>query len=244
MSGTLKVPAAPRLRAIREAWLHQVIPHLERDREISAVGFVGSLGRGTADDWSDVDLLIVVADDRVDRYADVTRLPNSEQVALSWDTRHHAPRGAGAVSGQYLVGGLPLWVDWDVYPMSGGAWVADATVIFDRPGLPRLGDTFDDHLAKRDVQPPTPKPASAHGLLQIALVPVAAKRIARRSEDTGRMVEFVGGPHAPDATPVEYLGMLRAVVDQYRGDAPAGSLSAAGRYLDLVADVIEDPLNR
>ena len=244
MSGPGKAPAAPRLRAIREAWLRQVIPHLESDREIGAAGFVGSLGRGTADDWSDVDLLIVVADDRVDGYADATRLPNSEQVALSFDTRHNAPRGAGAVSGQYLVDGLPLWVDWYVYPISGGAWVTDAEVIFDRPGLPRLGDTFDDHLAKREVQPPTPKPATAHGLLQIALVPVAAKRLARRSPDTGRMVEFVGGPHAPAASPVEYLGLLRGVVDHYRGDAPAGSLSAARRYLDLVGAVIQDPLNR
>jgi hypothetical protein len=244
MSSTGKAPAAPRLRAIREAWLREVISHLEGDREICAAGFVGSLGRGRADDWSDVDILIVVADDQVDGYADASRLPSSEQVALSWDTRHHAPRGAGAVSGQYLVDGLPLWVDWYVYPMSSGAWVADAKVIFDRPGLPRLSDTFDDHLAKRDIQPPTPKPATAHGLLQIALVPVAAKRIARRSEDTARMVEFVGGPHAPDASPVEYLGMLRGVVDRYRGDAPAESLAAARRYLDLVAEVLEDPLNR
>jgi hypothetical protein len=68
-------------------------------------------------------------------------------------------------------------------------------------GLRQLSDTFDEHLAKREFQPPTPKPASAHRLLQIALVPVAAKRIARRSPDAGRMVEFVGGPHAPDAAP-------------------------------------------
>jgi hypothetical protein len=58
------------------------------------------------------------------------------------------------------------------------------------------------------------------------------------------MVEFVDGPHAPDASPGEYLGMLRGVLDHYRGDAPAESLSAAGRYLDLVAEVIQDPLNR
>jgi predicted nucleotidyltransferase len=60
MSGVPKAPAAPRLRAIREAWLRSVIGQLEADPGISAVGFVGSIGRGDADDWSDVDLVIVV----------------------------------------------------------------------------------------------------------------------------------------------------------------------------------------
>jgi predicted nucleotidyltransferase len=70
MSGIPKAPAAPRLRAIREAWLRSVIGQLEADPGISAAGFVGSIGRGDADDWSDVDLVIVVPDDQVGRYAD------------------------------------------------------------------------------------------------------------------------------------------------------------------------------
>ena len=137
-----------------------------------------------------------------------------------------------------MIDGLPFNADWYVYPDSQGAWVADAKVVIDRHGLRRLSDTFDEHLAKREVQPPAPKPAHAHRLLQTALIPVAAKRIARRSPDAGRMVEFVGGPHAPEAAPAEHLEMLRGLLGQYRGVAPAESLSASSRYLDLVADVL------
>jgi hypothetical protein len=72
----------------------------------------------------------------------------------------------------------------------------------------------------------------------MALIPVAAKRIARRSPDAGRMVEFVGGPHAPDAAPDGHLETLRGLLGQYRGVASAESLSATSRYLDLVADVL------
>ena len=36
-----------------------------------------------------------------------------------------------------------------------------------------------ERLAEREVQPPAPKPANAHRLLQMSLIPVAAKRIAR-----------------------------------------------------------------
>lgn len=48
MSADPEVPAAPRLRAIREAWLERAVERLEADPAISAAGFVGSLGRGDA----------------------------------------------------------------------------------------------------------------------------------------------------------------------------------------------------
>jgi len=238
MGGVPKAPAAPRLRAIREAWLRPVLEQLQADPDITAAGFVGSIGRGDADDWSDVDLVIVVPDDQVGRYADAARLPGPERVVLSFDARHNAPRGAGSVGVHYVIDGLPFNADWYVYPDSQGAWVADAKVVFDRHGLRQLSDTFDEHLAKREVQTPAPRPANAHRLLQMALIPVAAKRIARRSPDAGRMVEFVGGPHAPDAAPAGHLEMLRGLLGQYCGVAPAESLSATSRYLDLVADVL------
>jgi predicted nucleotidyltransferase len=131
MSAGPEVPAAPRLRAIREAWLGRAVERLEADPAISAAGFVGSLGRGDADDWSDIDLLIVVPDDQVDHYADATHQPESDLVTWSIDARHNAPRGAGAIGVRYVIDGLPLPVDWYIYPRSQAAWVADAKVIFD-----------------------------------------------------------------------------------------------------------------
>jgi predicted nucleotidyltransferase len=173
MSANPKVPAAPQLRAIREAWLGRAIERLETDPGISAAGFVGSLGRGEADDWSDIDLLVVVPDDQVHHFADATQLSGSEQVLWSIDSRHNAPRGAGAVGVRYVIDGLPLHVDWYIYPRSLAAWVADAKVIFDPYDLPRLNDTVSEYQEKREVQPPTPKPANAHRLLQVSLIPVA-----------------------------------------------------------------------
>jgi hypothetical protein len=78
-----------------------------------------------------------------------------------------------------------------------------------------------------------PKPADAHRLLQVSLIPVAAKYVVRRSADAGRMVGFVGGPHVPEATPTEYLEMLRRLLVQYRDDAPEEMLASSSRYLDL-----------
>jgi Nucleotidyltransferase domain len=234
MSAGPEPPPAPLLRAIREAWLGRAIERLEADPAISGAGLVGSLGRGDADDWSDVDLLIVVPDRQVDNYADATQLPGSEQVIWSIDARHNAPPGAGSVSAFYVVDDLPLNVDWYVHPRSQAAWVADAKMIFDRDAFPTLNDTFYEYQEKREVQPPTPKAANAHRLLQVSLIPGAAKRVARRSADAGRMVEFVGGPHAPEATSAEHLEMLRRLLVQYRDDAPEEMLTSNSRYLDLV----------
>jgi hypothetical protein len=238
MSADPKVPPAPRLRAIREAWLGRAIGRLGADPAVRAAGLVGSLGRGDADDWSDIDLLIVVPDGQVDQYADAARLPGSEQAIWSIDARHNAPRGAGAIGVRYVIDGLPLHVDWYVYPRSRAAWVADAKVIFDCDGLSRLNDTFHEHQEKREVQPPTPKAANAHRLLQVSLVPVAGKYVARRSPDAGRMVEFVGGPHAPEASPGEHLAILRRLLVQHRDEAPQEMLAASSRYLDLVEAVL------
>jgi hypothetical protein len=98
------------------------------------------------------------------------------------------PRSAGAAGVRYVIDGLPLHVDWYICPHSMGAWAADAKVIFDQHGLPRLNGTFPGHQDKREVQPPTPKAANAHRLLQVSLIPVAAKYVVRRSAGTGPMV--------------------------------------------------------
>ncbi len=53
---------ALRLLVIRDKWPEHVLAQLSANAEVAGAGFVGSLGRGDADDWSDVDMLIMVPD--------------------------------------------------------------------------------------------------------------------------------------------------------------------------------------
>lgn len=234
MSGT--VPRAPRLRQIREAWLDRTIPQLQADPAVGAAGFVGSLGRGEADDWSDVDLLIVVDDDDLARYTSIDELPAGD-VALSFDTRQNVAKGAGGFSVQYILDGLPLWVDWHIYPASMGSWVTDAAVVFDRLGLPRIELSFEEYQENREVQPAIAAPENRR-LLQLGLIPIAAKHIVRRWPSAAFMVEFVGGPSLPHATPPEHLEALQRVLDRHDQEGPAKSVAAARRYLHLVKQVL------
>src|SRR5437588_6286399 len=52
-------------RAEREALLQRVVALLKADERVCAAWLFGSLGRGTADDLSDLDLWVVVADERI-----------------------------------------------------------------------------------------------------------------------------------------------------------------------------------
>ncbi|WP_029136347.1 nucleotidyltransferase domain-containing protein [Nakamurella lactea] len=226
------------LRELRDSWLGEVLDLLRDDDTVVAAGLVGSLGRGDDDDWSDIDLLIVVPDTQVARFVDARELPRADDLRLSFDARHNAPRHAGAVSGEYVIDGLPLWVDWYIYPASEAGWATDATVVFDRQGLPDLAVSFADHLAGRDIQPATVKAPDEHERLRAALIPIAAKHVVRRSPQAAKLMEFVGGPPAPEAAAAEQLDVLRQLLFHYSHRLPDDRRTAIANYLDLVGHAL------
>ncbi|MBB5780805.1 nucleotidyltransferase domain-containing protein [Nonomuraea jabiensis] len=239
MSTESSGPPAPRLAGIRSRWLNAVTAALHGDPLVAGAGLVGSLGGGQADDWSDIDLLVVVDDARLDEYAAPNCLPSGPgQLAVAFDARHNGPRGTRAVSGQHLVDGLPLWVDWHIHPVSQAGWAADSTVIFDRRGFDRLAATFAEQLSAGDHEQPTLKSPAEHQALRLALVPIAGKLIARRSPGTARMIEFIGGPHAPDAAWKDHLGILRQLLDGFASLGLSDSVAAGRAYLDLVEETL------
>ncbi len=53
-------------RQERDELLARIVANLESDETVVAAWLAGSLGRGGGDDRSDIDIWIVVADDRID----------------------------------------------------------------------------------------------------------------------------------------------------------------------------------
>ncbi|MEU4292785.1 nucleotidyltransferase domain-containing protein [Kribbella sp. NPDC026596] len=92
MSIKSSAPPAPRLASIRARWLSAVTAALQDDQVVAGAALVGSLGAGGADDWSDIDLLIVVEDAHLNDYATPGRLPNGRgRLAFAIDARHNGP---------------------------------------------------------------------------------------------------------------------------------------------------------
>jgi predicted nucleotidyltransferase len=64
------------LGRLRDELLAEVLGGLRADPEVAGVALVGSLGRGAGDNWSDVDLLVLMDGRAVARFA--------EERAPSW----------------------------------------------------------------------------------------------------------------------------------------------------------------
>jgi hypothetical protein len=227
--------SAPRLAGVRGRWLGAVTAALRDDPLVVGTALVGSLGAGSADDWSDVDLLIVVADEHLEAYATADRLPSGPgQLAFAIDARHNGPVGTRAVSAQYVVDGLPLWVDWHIHPVSLASWPSDSAVVFDRHGISRTSATLSDYRGEHE--PPTPKTLDDQDAMRLALVPIAGKQLARRSPETPRTIEFLGG--APGSDWPDHLTALRELLNQFATLGRPDSLAAARAYIDLVEQTL------
>ena len=59
-----------RLGLLRDALLEQVLGLLKAHPAVEGAPLVGSFGRGDADNWSDIDLLILMSEADIARFAD------------------------------------------------------------------------------------------------------------------------------------------------------------------------------
>jgi hypothetical protein len=209
---------------------------------VVGAALVGSLGTGRADDWSDIDLLTVVEDAHLDDYATTDRLPNGRgRLAFAIDARHNGPRGTRAISAQYVVDGLPLWIDWHIHPLSMASWPSDSTLIFDRRDITRTSATFSEYLNRGQYEPAIPKTPIDEQAMRLALIPIAGKQLARHSPEAARTIEFLGGPHLPDDDWKSHLAALRQLLNQFAPLDHPNSLPAAHAYLDFLEKALPWP---
>jgi hypothetical protein len=241
MVTTSSGPPTPRLAEIRSRWLSAATAALQADQAVAGAALVGSLGDGRADDWSDVDLLIVVKDANLEDFASPARLPNgSGLLAFAIDARHNGPRGTRAVSAQYVVDGLPLWVDWHVHPISLAHWPSNSTVLFDRGGIPATPAGFSEYLNRGEHEPATPKSEEEAQAMRLALIPVAGKQLVRRSPEAARTIEFLGGPYEPAAMRQAQLVALHRLLEGFASLGRPDSLAAAHAHLELLEESLRE----
>lgn len=227
------------LAAIRSEWLDRALPQLVGDPRVVGLAFVGSLGRGEADDWSDVDLFVVVDDEQIASFVDRQSNPLWAAADLLVDARHNSPAGAMSVGTVYVRSGLPLGVDWYVYPSSIAALPSDCRVVHETTALPPVDATFAEFNSTGPRQTATPKTADEVRQATLAMAPIAGKYIARRSPAATAMIQFLGGTtRAVGATPTEQLQALRAIAARLSTAANPHLEYAVELYLEVVESTI------
>jgi hypothetical protein len=165
---------AAALAAGRARWLAETVPTLHAD----GVWLVGSLGAGTHDEWSDVDLVVVGGERALG------------QTVLTLEMSANGPVGGGYVGAMYDVGHLPLWVDWYFWP-------SEAPIPREARLLAGAGTAGDLDLAEtlESVGRGQPGPAPDPNAFTLAMLPLAAKYIVRGDlEKAAAMASMLDAP--------------------------------------------------
>lgn len=228
------------LARLRDDLLDQLLGLLRADPVVKGVALIGSLGRGTADDWSDIDLLILMKDEDIARFADQPAKRPWAQADMLTDGRHNCPAGATSVSTTHLRSGLPVWADLHVHPATRTSWPTDSRVVFERQPIGTGTLSFDQLNASGSRQPATAKTAGEIRKAHLGYVPIAGKYIGRRSPCACDMIQFLGNmPDFSDSDPAAQLLALRGIAASLSDPSSAWLNDAVISYLDMVEATLQ-----
>ena len=223
------------LGELRDRLLDQVLGLLKADPVVEGVALIGSLGRGEADSWSDIDLLILMGDQALARFADEPASRPWAQADLLSDGRHNSPAGATSVGATHIRAGLPLWIDLHVHPAAQTCWPADCRIVFQRRPIETGTLSFDQLNASGPRQPATAKTADEIRRIHLSYVPIAGKYIGRRSPRACQMIRFLGMmPDFSARDPAAQLLALRSIAAGLSDPSWTWLSDAITSYLDLV----------
>jgi len=170
---------------------------LQDDARVDAAWLFGSFGRGDADVWSDLDVVIVVADDAFDEYlADrYTVVSKLGKVVLSFESSFNGPPGGCyLMTGYESATGLML-VDWYWQPHRAARMPNSKAVLVSRNPVEKY-DNPDESLVTLwqapGHEPPLPlwNPTDAEdrancGVLAWAMLAILTKHVARKPDEPG-----------------------------------------------------------
>lgn len=139
--------AGPRYAADRDELLSRIHQQLLADERIVSAWLTGSLGRGDADEVSDIDLTAVVSDHVADILCERTGMVRAgapperlalfsmcAQPAIVHENRHNAPHSGTFSAVVYEESAVT--VDWTLVPEAGACRPLDTVLLFERRPIP------------------------------------------------------------------------------------------------------------
>ena len=237
---------------------------MQNDTRIVAAWLFGSLGRNDADELSDIDIWVVVADEHIEEIVEYRQqyVARVKQPAFYVEAPQNAPQDGGYLMAYYDMPTGPHQVDWYWQPQSLAYIPAETAVLFDRVGLPHSEQPIE--FPDRDpVKEITETPLHFISYFWAMLL-ITAKYVARKSESEEMfLLPYVLGPFhkaqhrlgqaqiiidRPQTTRQEKLAILRCLADEMselmlkmvgQGTAvPDDAPAVVYKYLDLIEEVL------
>lgn len=234
-------PQFRRLSEVRQAWLAEAKERLFADDRVRAAWVSGSVGRGEADAWADIDLHLV-APDGLDA-AELSDPKACDQFGelVAWaDCRHNAPLGGAMCFARYEVEGELVLVDWHVWPESWAKQTPRAFPLFQRDDVDLPPTVLDGpELVVQSERNPLPRwSREQYVIWQVCMVHIAAAFPAR-GHDATQMIELAGGDAGSDDTPLAQAGALRNILDRRQPLITPRLYDASVRRLELATEAAE-----
>jgi predicted nucleotidyltransferase len=221
----------------REPLLRHIVEELRADARVAAAWLTGSIGRGEADAWSDLDLHVAIYDQHLSafwagRFALYERV--GRPVLVQGDMPSNAQAGGHF---QPVIFDGPLEVDWNVGPLSLARRAPAHVLLFAREEVPLVAPpslSADERRAQ-----------SQEPLVFVwAMAPIAFKYIARRQAHRAirqiglvcdafialcRLVETGSGTAGDRMPPWRQVGTGTRIAPARRARAPTHPLEFADR---------------
>lgn len=166
-----------KLLAQQQFYLQRAVALLEGDDRVLAAWLYGSLGRGTSDEWSDIDLWVVVADSHIAEIRAARRDYAAQlgEPLLIVDAPQNSPPGGAFLSVLYKGEIASQHVDWTWQAASDASIPPDAKVLLNRGAIPHA-DPPPSSLSSQERAERARNQAAYFWMM----VPVVARYIARR----------------------------------------------------------------
>ena len=131
-------PAWNTYRDERNELLKRSVERLTDDRRVAAAWLFGSLGRGDADQLSDIDVWVVIEDKHTAAFVaqPAANIELEGPPLFVVEAPQNAPRGGAYLMACYDAPTAPHLVDWYWQPLSEAAVPLEARTLFDWAGLP------------------------------------------------------------------------------------------------------------
>jgi hypothetical protein len=205
----------------------------------------GSFGTGDVDPWSDIDLVVFVADAVLPPVvADRRRFGDRFGSPLYvLDSTWNAPLAGAQVNMLYqLESGLPLYVDWNLWPLSMAARPEGTRLLFERsPGLiPPLPTGFEE-WATYERQPGLSVDDVDDATLRCArfgMIPIAVKLCVRGQRTRlVRLLEGIGAGAVPEGSRGEMVAIRQHLTGLSQGQPPV-TVATIGVMCDVAEEIL------
>ena len=253
-------------RAEREALLTRITQTLEADDRIAAAWLFGSVGRGEADDLSDLDLRVIVFDKHIKAICQ-GRQGYTAQVGdavLFGEAPQNRPVGGAFLLTLYAGEFGPQEVDWTWQPLSEACLWPGTRLLLNPAGITRQGEMpwgYQPRPPQSPLEEAVQRVSSFWAMLliiakyaarspqeeQMGLIGMAVQPLREVSEYLGLTPRYVMETLPPHEQPQEKVSLLHALADEMEarmpaveaqgGSVPWAVLPHAHRFLDLVEAV-------